>query len=123
MSEPKVDNAPMVDEEIAAPPEQAVAETAPPAAEHKTMASAGGVSLNETQFPLAIVLVASIVLIIALDAEYDWNKVCCAPYRFVCLFYCMIYNMCSPFVVFAHPTLFELFLTLRSNLRFLTGGH
>lgn len=87
MSESQVNKEPQVDEEVAAPPEQAVAETAPPAAEHKTMSSVGGVSLSETQFPLAIVLVASIVLIIALDAHYEWkNNVCVVlPPSFICL--------------------------------------
>jgi len=62
------------------PPEQEAPEqeaheqaAAPPAAEPKTMAVAG-VTLSETQFPLSVVLVASIVLMIALGAHYDWKN-------------------------------------------------
>ena len=37
-----------------------------------------GVTLNEAQLPLFIVLIASIVLLIATGAEYDWNITVCA---------------------------------------------
>lgn len=68
---PADDAAPEVEEE--APPEQAVA---PPAAAFEpkpSMAAVAGIPLNEAQFPLFIVLVASIVLIIALGAHYEWK--------------------------------------------------
>ena len=61
------------DEEAVAaeqPPEQAAA---PLAAEPKKIAVAG-VTLNETQIPLLVVLVASVVLMIALGAHYDWKN-------------------------------------------------
>ena len=59
-------------------PEQAAA---PPAAEPKTMAVAG-VTLSETQIPLMVVLVASVVLMIALGAHYDWKNTVSRSYCF-----------------------------------------
>lgn len=53
-----------------APPEQAMTET-------KTMATVAGVTLDQTQLPLTVTFVASIVLIIALDAHYDWKNTVC----------------------------------------------
>lgn len=59
----QVDNA-AVDEEVGV--EEAPATPAP-----KTMEVAG-VTLTEAQVPLTIVLLSSIVLLIAVGAEYDW---------------------------------------------------
>lgn len=66
----------MVDEPVGGDEEVGVEQAAEaPAADTegtKTMEVAG-VTLNEAQLPLFIVLVASIVLLIATGAEYDWN--------------------------------------------------
>lgn len=52
-------------------PEQAAAL---PASEPKPAMAIAGIPLNQTQFPLFIVLVASIVLMIALGAHYEWKN-------------------------------------------------
>lgn len=72
MSEEQLDEEAVATEQ---PPEQAAEVAATPPAENKqTMTKIAGVSLDDAQFPQFVVLVASIVLMIALGAHYDWKN-------------------------------------------------
>eukprot|EP01083_Nonionella_stella_P265448 899164_1 len=66
----------MVDEPVGGDEEVGVeqaAEAPTTTAEGSKTMEVAGVTLNEAQLPLFIVLIASIVLLIATGAEYDWN--------------------------------------------------
>lgn len=63
-----------------APPEQAVT-TEVHAQDPKPALEVAGVSLNQSQLSQFIVLVASIVLMIALGANYNWNDVGVSSYE------------------------------------------
>jgi len=53
--------------------EQAKAEDTPVADDEAQSTTVGGVTMDEVQLPLVIVLVASIILLIATGAEYNWS--------------------------------------------------
>mmetsp|Transcript_20613 Transcript_20613/g.35410 ORF Transcript_20613/g.35410 Transcript_20613/m.35410 type:complete len:284 (+) Transcript_20613:146-997(+) len=60
----------MVDEEVGVEEAPSATNEAPAGKEPMSVA---GVTINETQLPLFIVLIASIVLLIATGAHYDWK--------------------------------------------------
>ncbi len=81
----------MVDEPVGGDEEVGVeqaAEAPTTTAEGSKTMEVAGVTLNEAQLPLFIVLIASIVLLIATGAEYDWNITVCVLHLFCILFCC-----------------------------------
>jgi len=71
MSDVHPDNEGMVDEEVGV--EEAKPDTTEAPIESKTMDIAGH-SFDETQLPLFVVLISSVVLLIATGAHYDWGN-------------------------------------------------
>lgn len=81
----------LIDEEVGV--EEAPVPAPASATETKSM-SIAGVTIDETQLPIFVVLVASIVLLIATGAEYDWKIKVCMKLNMVMLDSSPSYSVC-----------------------------